>query len=148
VVKIFYLNLVYLELEIKLIIIKNNFSGDLSDTESPDLCLISLKYLHQFASMLRSMYQMPACPMFSSARRLQSCTDPKLIDTSRFSTNPELKIEVTLEELDRPVKILHVWFLLIDELTLAIETCHKKHKISAMEMLFNMFKSLNEIPGI
>jgi len=93
------------------------------------------------------MYQMPACPMFSSARKLQSCTEPKLIDTSHLSQKVELKIEVTLEMLDRPVKILHVWFLLIDELTLAIETCHKKHKISAMEMLFNMFKSLVEIPG-
>lgn len=118
------------------------------ESESPDLCLISLKYLHQFSSMLRSMFQMPACPMFSSARKLQSCSQTKLIDTSHLSQKIEFQIEVKLEMLDRPhVKILHVWFLLIDELTQAIETCHIKHRLSAMEMLFNMFKSLIEIPG-
>lgn len=136
------------ECSLLVFLIKSIYSTDEECGKTPDLCLVALKYLQQFASMLRSMYQMPACPLFSSARRLQSCDDPKLIDTSRVSSDIELTIEITLRSLDRPVKILHVWYLLIDDLSSAIESCPKRHQIEAMEMLFEMLSSLREIPGL
>ena len=118
-------------------------------TEYPDLCLISLKYLDQFSSMLRSMYQMPGCPLFSNNRLLRStCPDSKLIDISHLPEVKPLEIEVSLERLDRSVRILRVWFLLVEEFTQAIEKCEQKHRKTAIEILFNWFKSFFDIPGI
>ncbi|CAG2179622.1 unnamed protein product, partial [Oppiella nova] len=115
---------------------------------APDLCLISLKYLHQFSSMLRSMYRMPACPLFS-AHKLRHTT--RVIDTSHLIDtgavgDRELPIVITLEQMDRPNKILHIWFLLIDEFLQSVQKCDQKHCTTAIEMVFQWLNDLIEIP--
>lgn len=92
------------------------YSSPAECSEGPDLCLVSLQYLHQFESLLRSMYQMPSCPLFTSNRKIQLRFLPRIINFSDFGLPIDLKAPTTLADLDRPVKVLHVWFLLIEGL--------------------------------
>jgi hypothetical protein len=53
-----------------------------NDTENRrmKLCLESLKYLLNCSNILASMYRMPACPIFHSARRIQKSCLPQYVD--------------------------------------------------------------------
>ncbi|RWS30637.1 brefeldin A-inhibited guanine nucleotide-exchange protein 3-like protein, partial [Leptotrombidium deliense] len=115
---------------------------------SVDLCLVSLKYLHQFESLLRSMYKMPACPMFSCNRSISTCSEPKIIDIPLFFNNElKFKVPLLLYDIDRAVKILHVWYLLLDGLMNSITTCPHQHQTKAIEMSLSMLGTLRLIPG-
>ncbi|CAG2100991.1 unnamed protein product [Medioppia subpectinata] len=128
--------------------IANEMSINDETPKSLDLCLISLKYLHQFSSMLRSMYEMPACPLFSSHKLSHTI---RIIDTthlmSKTGVAPHLPIVITLDRMDKPNKILNIWFLLIDEYLRSINKCNPKHVNTAVEMLFQWLNCLIEIPA-
>lgn len=141
---------------------------------SLDLCLASLKYIHRASTILASMYQMPSCPIFYAAHRIKLNSNPQFVDplipnlelihldqeldklanhlsaTSKEATEILMRIEatsVTLDAIDRPSGILHVWFLLLEGLVGAVSTCDRKHQPYTMEALFVQLRSLMEIPG-
>ncbi|RWS16722.1 brefeldin A-inhibited guanine nucleotide-exchange protein 3-like protein [Dinothrombium tinctorium] len=118
------------------------------NNDSVDLCLLALKYLHQFESMLRSMYKMPACPMFSCNRSITTCSEPKTIDMPAFCEKElHLNVPSLLSDIDRAVKILHVWYLLLDGLTNSITTCPLQHQTKTMEMSLSLLGTLRQNPG-
>ncbi|XP_075552456.1 brefeldin A-inhibited guanine nucleotide-exchange protein 3 isoform X1 [Dermacentor variabilis] len=45
-----------------------------------NLCQAALRYLERCAQMLSSMYLMPACPVFHSARRIKFNSEPNCVD--------------------------------------------------------------------
>ena len=111
--------------------------------------MISLRYLDQLMSMLLSMYKMPGCPMFTNIRLSNSCINTKFVDISRLPECDDIVFEaaISLKELDRTVQILQVCFLLVDEFAETIDKCHSKHRITAVDMLFNWFKTFTDSPG-
>lgn len=54
---------------------------------------------------------------------------------------------VSLEELDRPTGVLHVWFLLLEGLAGAVATCPRRYQPHTIDTLFQMLKGLREVPG-
>lgn len=138
-----------------------------------DLCLAALKYLERCSGILSFMFKMPACPVLNSAHRIQVHQDPVLVDTTiqngevttfdckeshwpkdnfmndLFEANsPSLQPIVTLDSLDPPTGILHVWFLLVEGLVGAVSTCPRKYQPHTMETLFSLLNSLKSIPGM
>ncbi|XP_037519750.1 LOW QUALITY PROTEIN: brefeldin A-inhibited guanine nucleotide-exchange protein 3-like [Rhipicephalus sanguineus] len=152
-----------------------------------NLCQAALRYLERCAQMLSSMYLMPACPVFHSARRIKfnsepNCVDPvlpnmelilfkELDSVSQHSDNENANDEgaskawyvqseiaeepvpasvdqtVSLEELDRPTGVLHVWFLLLEGLAGAVATCPRRYQPHTIDTLFQMLRGLREVPG-
>ncbi|XP_076307697.1 LOW QUALITY PROTEIN: brefeldin A-inhibited guanine nucleotide-exchange protein 3 [Tachypleus tridentatus] len=138
-----------------------------------NLCLAALKYLERCAEILASMYQMPACPIFSSAHRIKFNTEPIFVDPvipnmkvihfeSKNETDTDVKkiyaveeeVElikpeesVSLKKLDQATGILHVWFLLLEGLAGAVATCPRRYQPHTMETLFTMLQNLHKIPG-
>lgn len=152
-----------------------------------NLCQAALRYLERCAHMLSSMYLMPACPVFHSARRIKfnsepNCVDPvipnmelilfkELDSVSQHSDNENANDEspnkawyvqddlaeasvptsldqtLSLEELDRPTGVLHVWFLLLEGLAGAVATCPRCYQPHTIDTLFQMLRGLREVPG-
>ncbi|XP_040062115.1 brefeldin A-inhibited guanine nucleotide-exchange protein 3 [Ixodes scapularis] len=54
---------------------------------------------------------------------------------------------VSLEELDRPTGVLHVWFLLLEGLAGAVATCPRKYQPHTIDTLFQMLRGLRDVPG-
>ncbi|XP_022237175.1 brefeldin A-inhibited guanine nucleotide-exchange protein 3-like isoform X2 [Limulus polyphemus] len=138
-----------------------------------NLCLAALKYLERCAEILAFMYQMPACPIFSSAHRIKFNTEPTFVDPvipnmkvihfeSKNETDTDVKktyaveeeVElikpeesVSLKKLDQATGILHVWFLLLEGLAGAVATCPRRYQPHTMETLFTMLQNLHKVPG-
>ncbi|XP_075751302.1 brefeldin A-inhibited guanine nucleotide-exchange protein 3 isoform X2 [Rhipicephalus microplus] len=152
-----------------------------------NLCQAALRYLERCAQMLSSMYLMPACPVFHSARRIKFNSEPNCVDpvlpnmelilfkepdsVSQHSDNENANDEgaskawyvqseiaeeavpaavdetVSLEELDRPTGVLHVWFLLLEGLAGAVATCPRRYQPHTIDTLFQMLRKLREVPG-
>uniref|UniRef100_A0A224YUN2 Brefeldin A-inhibited guanine nucleotide-exchange protein 3 n=1 Tax=Rhipicephalus zambeziensis TaxID=60191 RepID=A0A224YUN2_9ACAR len=152
-----------------------------------NLCQAALRYLERCAQMLSSMYLMPACPVFHSARRIKFNSEPNCVDpvlpnmelilfkepdsVSQHSDNENANDDgaskawyiqseiaeepvpasvdqtVSLEELDRPTGVLHVWFLLLEGLAGAVATCPRRYQPHTIDTLFQMLRGLREVPG-
>ncbi|XP_077488435.1 brefeldin A-inhibited guanine nucleotide-exchange protein 3 isoform X2 [Amblyomma americanum] len=152
-----------------------------------NLCQAALRYLERCAHMLSSMYLMPACPVFHSARRINFNSEPNFVDpvipnmelilfkepdsVSQHSDNENANDEgankawyvqddlaeasvptsldqtLSLEELDRPTGVLHVWFLLLEGLAGAVATCPRRYQPHTIDTLFQMLRGLREVPG-
>ena len=127
-------------------LIKDDNSNEIH--QKGNLCLVGLKYLHQFSSLLSLMYQMPGCPCFPITKLIQaSSQNPRIIETPTFCQNEKLEAKLTLDQLDRTTKILHVWFMLVDGIALSIELCPKERKNDVINLFFYTLKSFVEIPG-
>ena len=74
-------------------------SSENFDGRRVKLCLESLKYLLNCSGILASMYRMPVCPIFHSARRVQMSTLPQYVDP----VIPNLEIA----RFDRKTESLH-----------------------------------------
>lgn len=81
---------------------------------------------------------------------------PGLANSLNFSSQNEIAEErvpafvdqtVSLEELDRPTGVLHVWFLLLEGLAGAVATCPRRYQPHTIDTLFQMFRGLREVPG-
>ncbi|XP_064488715.1 brefeldin A-inhibited guanine nucleotide-exchange protein 3-like isoform X2 [Ornithodoros turicata] len=71
---------------------------------------------------------------------IQDLLDNSMPPTSDFTM-------VSLDELDRPTGVLHVWFLLLEGLAGAVSTCPRKYQSITTDTLFQLFKSLRSVPG-
>lgn len=54
---------------------------------------------------------------------------------------------VSLDELDHPTGVLHVWFLLLEGLAGAVATCPRKYQPHTVDTLFQMLRGLRSVPG-
>ena len=119
------------------------------EKDSVDLCLLSLKYLNQFESMLRSMYLMPNCPLFTCAQQKCCVKELKVIEVPLMlkNLNFNLTVSVHLADFDKPAKILHIWFLLIEGLFNSITYCPKLRQAKSIEMCMAILGGLRNIPG-
>uniref|UniRef100_T1KAA6 SEC7 domain-containing protein n=1 Tax=Tetranychus urticae TaxID=32264 RepID=T1KAA6_TETUR len=116
-----------------------------------DLCLLSLKYLHQFESMLRSMYKMPGCPFFISSRRITLCEESKTIEIPENWSSElspiNLDIPIKLSSFDKPSRILNVWFTLVDGIFNCINRCPKIRQSKTIETCMAILGTLRSNPG-
>uniref|UniRef100_T1J3I1 SEC7 domain-containing protein n=1 Tax=Strigamia maritima TaxID=126957 RepID=T1J3I1_STRMM len=139
-----------------------------------DLCLASLKYIHRCATILSSMFAMPACPIFFAANRIKLNTVPQMVDPvipnliliqmdpEQVSSPTHLSLvsleatevlmrleqaEITLDSMDAPSGILHVWFLLLEGLAATVSTCERKYQPYTMESFFVHLRGLYDSPG-
>lgn len=64
------------------------------------------------------------------------------------SRNSEIRVGESLESLDNESGILHVWFLMIDGLAGSVACCPKTYQPETLDMLFDLLRSLHDIPGI
>lgn len=149
-----------------------NEPTNINESMPLDLCLAALKYLERCSGILSFMYKMPACPVLNSANRIQvrreyilvdpviqnidfqflDCNESHWVKESAagnlcLANNASLQTNVTLESLDQPTGILHVWFLLFEGLVGAVSTCPRKYQPHTMETLFSMLNSLKYTPG-
>ncbi|XP_043279234.1 brefeldin A-inhibited guanine nucleotide-exchange protein 3 isoform X2 [Venturia canescens] len=152
--------------------IPSDGSAATSDTRKMRLCLESLKYLLNCSDILSSMYQMPGCPIFHSAQRIQVSTIPQYVDPvipnsefTRFDKNSDSIQEVvadvsydalsrvekaqtiTLQSMDKPSGILRVWYLLIEGLASATMICPKRYQPHTLETLFHLLRDILNVPG-
>ncbi|CAM1291637.1 KIAA1244 (predicted) [Pycnogonum litorale] len=138
-----------------------------SDGQYLDMCVSALNYLYQCSSILASMYNMPACPVFHAANRINvdmipyfvdtvlpnmefvyfdnQAREPHIIHLMKESVKPSNT--VTLASLDNHSNICHVWFLLLEGLAGAVATCPRKYQSHTMETLFLLLKEILEVPG-
>ncbi|KAF4525743.1 hypothetical protein B566_EDAN002003 [Ephemera danica] len=137
------------------------------ETPSLDLCIAALKYLQQCSEILSSMYDMPSCPIFHAAHRIQLNNTPQLVDAVipnievKHFDEPESDTEVSykilapsegagsrsLESMDRGSGVLHVWYLLIEGLAGCCTSCPKRYQPHTLDTLFTMMRSLLQSPG-
>lgn len=68
--------------------------------------------------------------------------------TKKESRNCEIRGDESLESLDNESGILHVWFLMIDGLAGSVACCPKTYQPETLDMLFDLLRSLHDIPGI
>ncbi|CAL1539457.1 unnamed protein product [Lymnaea stagnalis] len=95
----------------------SDFSDDRSESGSDDdygdaegelenLCVPALKYLTRVCQILASMWQMPACPVFKGAHRIQAASASRLVDPEIPSINFKLFAEefsLDKHKIDQPV---------------------------------------------
>ncbi|KAI1298409.1 Brefeldin A-inhibited guanine nucleotide-exchange protein 3 [Halotydeus destructor] len=116
-----------------------------SEDNLVDECIVALNYLNQFHTLLKSMYTMPCCPMFSSTRRITARTEPKVVQVAEtYSGHFKLAIETELNDFDKPSKILQVWFIMLDGLSNSILNCPKCHQLRTIEMVTSLMENLTE----
>jgi brefeldin A-inhibited guanine nucleotide-exchange protein 3 len=143
---------------------------DDSDTNpSLELCIAALKFLTRCASILASMYSMPACPMFHTAHRIQLNNCSQQVDAvlpnmevAQFdgdSENPAINDVMyrllwplpsemsSLDVLDQPSGVLRVWFMLLEGLASATVTCPRKFQPHTLDTLFQLLRDLMHVPG-
>ncbi|EEC06539.1 hypothetical protein IscW_ISCW004487, partial [Ixodes scapularis] len=137
-----------------------------------NLCQAALKYLERCAQMLSSMIKFnlePNCvdPVIpdmelilfrehdsvSEHSRKGSMTDEGDDKVWYVQNDMDEDIEllpanhtVSLEELDRPTGVLHVWFLLLEGLAGAVATCPRKYQPHTIDTLFQMLRGLRDVP--
>lgn len=146
--------------------------GEVRDGAQPtvDLCLASLQCINQCCSILTSMHRMTSCPIFHTASRIQTNAVQQSIDFSpsipklhRFGarcttedvddgqiweeTMEPLGCPNTLEELDEPSGILHVWWLILDGLATAATSADHHYQPHITEALFNVLRNTLDVPG-
>ncbi|XP_049951444.1 brefeldin A-inhibited guanine nucleotide-exchange protein 3 [Schistocerca serialis cubense] len=138
---------------------------------SVELCLAALRYLERCADILASMYNMPACPVFHSAHRIQLNNSPQVVDplipnvevtqfemgTSAAESNMDGGISysslsisgemLSLDALDKPSGVLRVWFILLEGLASATMTCPRRYQPYALDVLFQLLRELLSMPG-
>lgn len=130
--------------------------------------LEALKYLETCASILASMYNMPKCPVFNYAHRIQEENIPQTVDPTiptivqnaqYFETASDeveqsykllatsSEVSVTIADMDNPSGILRVWFLMLEGLASATIICPKSLQPEALETLFKLLRNLMNVPG-
>ncbi|XP_067003777.2 brefeldin A-inhibited guanine nucleotide-exchange protein 3 [Anabrus simplex] len=141
---------------------------ELDNNPSLELCMAALGYLQKCAVILASMYNMPACPIFHSAHRIQLNASPQVVDpvipnveVTQFDsdlTSPSngqsyrllstCGSEIaTLDSMDRPSGVLRVWFVLLEGLASATMTCPRRFQPHALDTLFQLLRDLLHTPG-
>lgn len=128
----------------------------------------ALKYLETCASILANMYNMPKCPVFNYAHRIQEESIPQTVDPTiptivqnaqYFETASDeveqsykllatsSEVSTNISDMDNPSGILRVWFLMLEGLASATIICPKSLQPEALETLFKLLRNLMNIPG-
>ncbi|KAL1497847.1 hypothetical protein ABEB36_008734 [Hypothenemus hampei] len=139
---------------------------------SVDLCIESLKLLQNCSEILSMMYNMPKCPTFNLAHRINIETEPQLVDSVikdsevvifNQTDNDEddydilnnqvefkecVKNGITLANLDRHSGVLKVYYILIDGLASAVMLSSTKNQPFVIESLFKLLRDIMTNPGM
>ncbi|RZF38153.1 hypothetical protein LSTR_LSTR005514 [Laodelphax striatellus] len=142
--------------------------GDTIDQQSLDLCKAALQYLNQCSTILSSMYDMPACPVFHVVHRMKVLAPAQRVDpivpnmelikfgpdTEYIGTNDVSYCQLSvsgevdcLESMDKPSGVLRVWTLLLDGLASATTACPRNCQPHALDTLFTLLRNVFQYPG-
>ncbi|XP_063243212.1 brefeldin A-inhibited guanine nucleotide-exchange protein 3 [Bacillus rossius redtenbacheri] len=149
----------------------NEQAQEVCDAEpdpSLELCVAALKFLRKCSEILATMYDMPACPMFHTAHRIQLNNTPQFVDP----VIPNLELAhfgeengaagqsfsyrvlstaggqvASLDAMDRPSGVLRVWFLLLEGLASATMTSPRRYQPHTLNTLFQLLRELLQVPG-
>ena len=125
-----------------------------------ELCIPALQALSQISKRLASVYIQPASTIFHAAHSIilvdltqthDKVWDDNWSNNSGSSTSDsELKLSSSTAKSIMAIDdtgILRVWFLLLEGLTSAVNTCPRRFQAQTIDCLFEILRSIATVPG-